>query len=31
MSFDYASYNSLTVPLDIGTWACTLLLLREYE
>lgn len=34
MSYGYArryfSYNSLTVPLDIGTWQCTLLLRRDY-
>lgn len=29
--FHYSSYNSLTVPLDIGTWECTLLLGREYR
>jgi hypothetical protein len=27
----YSSYNSLHVPLNIGTWQCTLLLRREYE
>jgi hypothetical protein len=30
-SYRYDSYNSLTVPLDIGTWECTLLLRSEYE
>lgn len=31
MSFDYSSYNSLTVPLNIGTWESTLMLRREYN
>jgi hypothetical protein len=29
--YRYSSYNSLTVPLDIGTWECTLLLRSEYD
>jgi hypothetical protein len=29
--FHYTSYNSLIVPLDIGTWECELLLSREYR
>jgi hypothetical protein len=29
--FHFSSYNSLTVPLNIGTWECTLLLAREYR
>lgn len=30
-SYRYDSYNSLTVPLDIGTWECTLLRRGEYD
>jgi hypothetical protein len=29
--FHYTSYNSLIVPLDIGTWECKLLLNHEYR
>ena len=29
--YRYSSYNRLTVPLDIGTWECMLLLRREYD
>lgn len=29
--YRYFSYNSLTVPLDIGTWECMLLLRCEYD
>lgn len=31
MSYSYSSYNSLTVPLDMGTWECMLMLCRDYE